>query len=1343
MRIIYAIVTLLCVYQSSVGQQQEYNFINYSSKDGLSSNTTNVILKDKYGFMWFGTEGGLNRFDGQSFTAFKHYENDSNSIGRGSVMAMVEDKNGNLWVGTNLNLSVYNRSLNNFTNYDLSKIGWIRSLCADYRGNLWIGTYTGLFYFNTKTKKIKTYKAKLNIPTQLNSDVILCVFEDHKKNIWIGTKEGLHLFDPHNETFKRFIHQSQSLQSISDNTVRTIAEDIYGNLWIGTDKGGLNVKYLGQATFEYFKSREANATTLSSDKIFKISFDKSGKLWVGTEAGLNIFDPACKEVVRIKSAPPNKYDLFGNLVGFSVREIYIDPAGLYWISTFQGGVNKYDSNLALFNHTPFNPFNTNGLSAPSVTSFAENSQGNIYIGTDGGGLNIFDYDTKKIRSLPLNTPQGNAKDILALEKVDNQLWIGTYLNGLFTINLVTHSVRHLNLMKDNTTNTYLPINCFKNDGQGHLWIGTNGSGVYRYTPKSGELIPFEKLLIQKNNELPLNGYITTIEEDKQGNIWIGSNGSGMAVFDPIQKKVKILNHANSQLPMDKVLSIYADHTGKIWVGVLGGGLALYDSDRKIFHQFSEEHLLSNNVIYKILEDNDGKLWVSTNQGISTFDIAKKRFKNYTHQNGIQQSTFNVGAGLKTSRGEIFFGGLDGFNYFNPKNLYQNKNTPPLVVTNLKINNKLTNPIDNSEISDHISVAKEIKLSYKQNFSLDFVALNYTSPHESQYSYMLEGFDKEWNNVGTVTTAIYTNIDPGSYKFRLKAKSEDGAWQTPETTIDIIVSPPFWRTYYAYFLYFILFATTLWAIRRQGIQKLKNEFALAQERLEVKLLIEKERSEAERKMELEQSKIKFLTNLSHELKTPLTLILNPIEALLVQEKNKESFQSLHLINRNAKRLLNIVNQLLDLKKIEENELQLKLSENDIISFTKEIFDSFRYISERKHIHLDFDCSINEYYSFFDKDKVERILLNLLSNAIKFTNENGRVYLHIESDPAKGLKFIIGDTGIGMSPQVQGKIFERFFQSNNKAAILNQGSGIGLSIAQEFIKLHGGVITVESQEEIGSVFSVYLPLMPLSSKSITYELTEVNPEAIFSFNLDYQLKENDKIGKPIVLIVDDSEDLRTYLRENLKTNFRIIEAADGKQGWQKALAAHPEIIISDVNMPNMDVIELIKKLKNDHRTKHIPVILLTVLEKETDQLKGLESGANDYLTKPFSFKLLNVKINNLLNLNDTFKSTYTKQIHLEVSQNAIVSEDEKFLLKIGHYIDEHITDPDLSVEELSQKMCMSRGTLYNKILSITGETPVEYVRSIRLKKAIALLEKSDMKISQIGYEVGFSTPNYFTR
>ncbi|MDI9869792.1 hybrid sensor histidine kinase/response regulator transcription factor [Flectobacillus roseus] len=1333
---LFLLLTHFCCFS----QQKEYKFINFSSKNGLSSNSINAIVKDNNGFMWFGTEDGLNKFDGQNFKVYRHKETDSTSIGRGPVIDIIKDKTGNLWLATNITLSVYNLNLDSFINYDFTNYGWITCLYADHDGKIWVGTYSGLFLFDPKTQKTVSFKSNPNDYTKLNANVINCIYEDHQHHIWIGTANGLHLYDSNSRVFRRFLHENNNPESLSRNNISCITESKQGELWIGTDQGGINVLDKKRHTFRHYVSNPNDNSTLINNSIHKLVFDKNGQLWVGMEGGLNILEQKTGKVIRVKSSPVEPNSSFINNGGRSVRDIYIDDAGIYWVAIHQGGVNKYDSNLTFFNHKHYNIFDPNGLTGSSVMAFAESPTGDIFIGTEGTGLNLWNRKTGQIHPYKLKEGKANTASIIALGVSGKTLLVGTYQRGFYSVDMTTGNSKYYLLPYSPTDTRDLPVNCIKTDSQGKVWLGTNGSGVYLFDPILQSIVTAEKIFgLKSSQKIPLNGFITAIEEDKSGNLWFASNGTGIAIFNQQQKRFTVLNHANSKLPIDKVQSIYCDHAGRIWVGAQGGGLCLYKPQSQTFEIFDESFSLSNDVIYKILEDSKGKIWVSTNKGISSFDPEKKVFRNFSYYNGVLQSTFNIGSGLKTADGQLFFGGLDGFNYFNPAEILQKKNIPPLVITSLKINNKQVNPIENSEIQEHISIAKEIVLSYKQNFSLDFMALNYTVPHESRYAYKLEGFDKEWNQVGTSTTAVYTNLDPGSYTFHLKAYSEDGSWETPEKVIEITVEPPFWMTFYAYLFYAIVIALIVWGIRRSSIQKLKREFVLEQERLEMKHLIEKERHDAEQKTELEKVKVKFLTNLSHELKTPLTLVLNPIENLMFQENSTEKLEMLNLISRNAKRLLNLVNQLLDLRKIEANELNLNATEGDLVSFCQEIVDSFKYIAVRKSIHLHFVSVYSHYHTSFDKDKMERILINLLSNAIKFTNEGGNVSFQIAQEGTSGIRLIVRDTGIGLSKDSTDKIFERFYQINNNVDILNQGSGIGLSIAQEFVKLHGGTIKVESEEGVGSAFIISLPLYSLEavqSPPIALE-PEVTPIT------DFAKSEPPKIELPIILIVDDDDDLRAYLVESLKSKYKVIEASDGRQGWQKALSYHPQLIVSDVNMPVVDGVEMVRKIKNDTRTKHIPVIMLTVLSEEVDQLKGLESGASDYLSKPFSFHLLSIKIENLLSLNSLLKSTYSKHIQLETPEIEIESEDEKFLLKLSKYVEENIEDPDLTVEELSKVMFVSRGTLYNRVLSLTGETPVEYVRSVKLKKSIALLQKNDMKISQIAYAVGFSNPNYFAR
>ena len=1297
-------------------QQKEYRVISFSSRDGLASNSVNAIIKDHDGFMWFASDNGVNRFDGQQFTTYRHKENDSTSIGTGPVTTMTLDHTGRIWLATNSTLSVYNRNQDAFHNYNLSSIGWIRSLYTDHRGRIWLGTYSGLYIFDPNTRRAKRLTMPASVLSQPKSEIITCIFEDSQKNIWLGTEDGLFLFSEKKRLLKKIMHVTNHSQKGFDDAVGSVAEDSKGHLWIGYSRSGLGVFDIKTMKFQDDQGAKSISTSLSGKFIYKTVFDKTGALWVCSDGGVGVYDTQSGAPVTIKSSLIEQNGFTPSTEMRAARYIFIDDTGICWVAIHQAGINKLDPNLAYFSHKPFRRFDPNGLTSSSVMAFAESPAGSVFIGLEGAGLNVLNRKTDVIRPFDLGSKKANSTSVISLASAGNMVWAGTYEAGLYRINTVNGSIRYFHLAKSKTDPSDVLVNCIKVGSDGKIWLGTNGAGMYWYNPQDDSIHEADSILHLKTGQhLPLNGFITAIEEDKYGNIWIGSNGSGLAVYHPGNQSFQVLNHGNSGLPIDIVQSIYCDRKSRIWVGTLGGGLSLYQPENKSFVQYAEKHALSNDVVYSILEDKGGKLWISTNKGISCFDPVKQRFRNYSHYNGVQQSTFNVGASLVAANGEMYFGGLHGYNHFDPSNFFLKRDVPPLVFTTLRINNKPVTPSDESEITEHISVAKEITLSYKQNFSLDFMALNYSVPNENRYSYKLEGFDTEWNDVGTLNTASYTNLDPGKYLFRLKVDSEDGSWQSTEKTIKVIVNPPFWRTYYAYFAYVVLILLGIWGIRRMSVQKLKVEFSREQEKLEVKHVVEKERHDVERKMELEKVKVKFLTNLSHELKTPLTLVLNPIENLMAQEKSKEKLELLNLMNRNGKRLLNLVNQLLDFRSIEANELNLNRSEEDLIYFVREIADSFAYISKRRNIHLHFVSTFTVYHCSFDKDKLERIVINLLSNAIKFTNEGGNISVQIAGDGDSGIKLIIRDTGVGLPAELSSKIFDRFFQANNQSDTLNQGTGIGLSIAHEFVRLHGGSIKVESEEGVGSAFIVSLPLLPISSQPSQSELVESIPEKTKKV-----VKTNQPvIDLPVILIVDDDHDLRTYLAESLKNKYKVIEAVDGHQGWQKTLSCHPQLVVTDVNMPGMDGREMLQKIRNDTRTKHIPVIMLTVLSDELDQMEGLQAGASDYLTKPFSFHLLGIKIENSLAINNLLKDTYSKHIRIETPEVEIMSEDEKFLLRFSSYVEEHIEDPELSVEELSKAMFVSRGTLNNKILSLTGEAPAEYVRSLRLKKALSLL------------------------
>jgi signal transduction histidine kinase/ligand-binding sensor domain-containing protein/DNA-binding response OmpR family regulator len=1333
----------------TASSQQEINFTSLTTRDGLSSNTVNTILKDRFGLLWFGTEDGLDMFDGTNFKIYRHRPGDPSSLQSNEILSLFEDAQGNLWVATSGgSLSRYNREKDAFVTVP-SGIGpgaipnnVIRDICSDHYGRIWVAHFGGVNILDPKTNEASEVPLANGESSSMLKSPANCVFEDSRHGIWIGTMFGLLEYDPGTRSLTQFLHSDKEISSLGGTIVNSVTEDNDGNIWIGTDNG-LSMLKKGAHSFSNYFANKNDSTSISSNEVNAIAID-GRKLWLGTGAGLDILDLNTGQIQKFGFDYRNVHSLTAQ----SVKSIYIDKQGIYWLGMLGGGINKYDRNLNLFNFVKSDVFDQKGLNAPVVSSFAEADNGNLFVGTDGGGLSLFDSKTRIFQHFNIASKRKGAEShitVLTLEKnAKGQIAMGTFGDGLFLFNPTSHSYRQLvqgSAIQDLNSNY---IFCIKKDHAGNMWVGTNGEGI-NVLDKDNKIIkrytPTPKL--PNDLKLPINGFIRDIEEDKAGKIWVATHGGGIAVLDMASGRFTVYNTTNSNLANDKVLTLHEDQLGNMWAGTFGGGVTVFNSNSKKLSSFSESNGLQNNTVYEILEDKNGLIWVSTNKGISSIDIKTKKINNYNYHNGVQNNNFVHGAGIVSSTGEIFFGGLEGFNYFNPANLKKNNNVPSILITDLKISNQSVSPSNGGPIKENISIAKEINLDYKQNFALSFVGLNYTSPEQNQYAYKLEGFDKDWNYVGNTSTASYTNLDPGVYTFRVKASNNDGIWNNDGASIKIYVHPPFWRTSYAYLLYACLVIGLAFYVRHRSMLKLKRRF-----------LLEQEQNEAERVRELDRLKIKFLTNLSHEFRTPISLILGPVDTLLSQQ-NEKTHGQLQMIKRNARRLLNLVNQLLDFRKMEEQELKLVESEGELVSFVKETSESFKDLSERKKIDFSFESNIHQLHTRFDHDKIERIIFNVLSNAFKFTLEGGTISLQLERstdqpDSSKvWVSMKISDTGIGIPEDKQEKIFDRFFQNSSAASVLNQGTGIGLSITKEFVQMHGGSIEVHSEYGKGTTFYIHLPFPQIATATANdkqlLEECQWNDEtkAGYAGKAIAANATSESTKTPLILLVEDNEDFRFYLKDNLRLHYNVVEASDGREGWQKTLFHHPQLIVSDISMPHMNGMELTKKIKSDKRTSHIPVILLTALTGEKEQIEGLERGANDYITKPFNFEVLSAKINNLLTLNTTLRDTYTKKIKVQGPEVEIQSEDEKLLRTVLLYLEENLTNPQLSVEDLSRQVGMSRSSLYSKILELTGQTPVEFIRSVKLDKAATLLEKSDMNVAQIAYTVGFSTPHYFAK
>ncbi|HTI94869.1 MAG TPA: two-component regulator propeller domain-containing protein, partial [Puia sp.] len=1345
---------LICLLHAAVAvycQSPDIRFSSLTSKDGLLSNSVNAILKDRYGLMWFATDDGLNKFDGTNFTVYRHKPGDPFSLRANEILSLHEDRMGELWVATSGGaVSRYERDQDRFINYPaagntdgLTPTAVVRGICSDYLGKIWIAQFAAPYILDPSTGR--TSRVSLTSTGGAVSGMSLfCVFEDSRRRMWIGTDSGLFLYKRATGSFTRFRHDGKDLASLLDDKVAALGEDRDGNLWIGTEKG-LCRMLSDNSGFISYQQLYGKDTVLARNSITAITADKNGLLWIGTMDGLHVLDPQTGH----SSTYLPEHGNIHSLTSGQIRSVYVDKEGIYWLGTFRGGVNKYDKNLNLFNLVAGDAFPGSPSGDVFINAFAERGDGKVYVGTDGGGLYLFDRITQKLRWINILPGQDKKTPVAVLAlKMSRKgiLYIGTFGKGLIILDPKTEKIRRLIMGKGSGDLNANEIFCLQEDKKGQIWAGTNGAGVdVLYNEKI--VAKFTTRPASENEKfLPVNDYIRAIEEDRDGNIWIGSHGAGLTAYSPRTDKFATYNQLNSNLPSDKVHALTVDGSGRIWIGTYGGGLSVYDQKNNIFKNFSEKDGLQNTTIYQVVEDIRGRIWASTNTGITSLDVNSGTFRSFNHNNGLQNNNFIHGSGIRLSDGEMFFGGVDGFNYFNPAELTTNRNVPVVVLTDLKVSNSPVIPGDESPIKEQISVAKEVRLAFRQNFALSFVALNYTIPKQNQYAYKLEGFDKDWNYTGPANTAYYTNLDPGTYIFHVKASNNDGVWSSTDTVIRIYVKPPFWRTIYAWLFYLFAAGALLMYSRYRGITRIRKKFVL-----------EQERQEARRLLELDRLKLKFLTNLSHEFRTPISLIMGPVDQLLATEKPDRSKDKLKMIKRNARRLLNLVNQLLDFRKMEEHELQLQLSEGELVAFVKDVSQSFTDMSERKHIKFSIQSDLEQFNAFFDKDKIERIIFNLLSNAFKFTLEGGAVTLvlrQLEVETGEGRKWVslsISDTGIGMPQDQREKIFEHFFQHKTADVVLNQGTGIGLSITKEFVELHGGVITVESEPGKGSVFTVNLPLKEVESGAEKERGMPAEEEVLLPEDGgegETPVEETNKAGNgiremPSVLLVEDNEDFRFYLKDNLRSLYKVIEAADGHEGWQKALSNHPQVIVSDISMPRMDGITLVRKLKADKRTSHIPVILLTALTGEGQQLEGLGTGANDYITKPFSFEVLNVKIRNLLELGNTLKSTYTRQIKVLTPEVTIEPEDEKLLKKIVGYLEENLANPQLSVELLSKELGMSRSSLYSKLLEITGQKPVEFIRSYKLEKAAIFLQKSDLTIAEVAYMAGFSTPNYFAR
>ncbi len=1189
------------------------------------------------------------------------------------------------------------------------------------------------------------------------------MYEDKNGVLWIGTQTGgLNRFERNDNKFISYKNDPADPWSLSNNQVTSICKDHSGYLWISTMGGGLNKFDSFNNKFIHYMNQPGNAGSISSDYIRIVIEDSEFKLWIGTnDAGLNIFDRSNIEFIKVTKDYKDIHGLNDNGI-FSILE---DNSGIIWFGTWTGGLNKFDRSKEKFRNFAHNPDDKNSLGSNEVYPIYEDKFNELWVGTGANGLDRFDKSRKKVTHYIFNRDNpgsisSNSINSICQDKKSN-IWIGTDGGGLDEYERISDKFIHYKNNPENSnsigSNHISQILC---DRHGDLWIGISTGGIDRFIINKNKFIHYRNKPGDKNS-IAVN-LVYSLFEDTEGNIWIGTYGGGLLEYNKPTNGFIHYKHdpenLKTSLSNNVVSAIMEDENRIIWIGTNGGGINKFDPDSKEFKHYTEKDGLANDVVYGILEDNKGFLWISTGNGISRFDHTDGKFTNYNVNSGLQGNDFNQWAYFKNEKGEMYFGGNNGLTEFNPGDIKDNLHAPEVVITEF---NLLHKPVSigydslfgRTILEKSIVETKQIKLNYDDNIiSFEVSALDFKNPLNNSYAYFLKGFDKDWTYKDFTQRYItYTNLNPGKYIFEVKGSNSDAVWNNKVTSLTIIIRHPWWATWWSYSLYAIIFILIFTGSTRFYLnrQVLKNQLAL-------------EHEHSKKLAEVDRIKSNFFTNISHEFRTPLTLIMGPSDNIINRCSDTAAKSQAEIIKRNAGRLLRLINQLLDLSKLDERKLKLHSTEGNIVSFIKGIVMSFEAFAERKDLILKIKAAKNDIKLFFDHDKMENIITNLLSNAIKFTPKGGEITVLLTERNSDCIEIKIRDTGIGIPETELPKLFDRFYQVDSSQTREYEGTGLGLSLTKELVELHHGTIKVQSEVSNPAAHkrgwtecTIELPrgryhlnedeILKTNEVTENHDSIELDEESLFRKNLK-GVKETDDLNneQTIILVVEDNKDVREYIRDFLVEEYVVEEAINGEQGVRKAEKIIPDLIISDVMMPKMDGNELTRILKNDEKTSHVPIILLTAKSEQESKFEGLETGADDYMTKPFDTKELLIRIKNLIETRRKLQEKFSKvELALHRTDKHLNNLDKNFLDKINAVIGKHLSEETFNIEEMGNEINMSRSQVHRKLRALTGKSPSLYMRSIRLAKAKNMIRDGAGNISEIAYSVGFSSPAYFTR
>ena len=1319
--------------------QPPQRYERLSTASGLSQSTVNKIIQDRRGFLWFATADGLNRYDGHSFVIYRHDPGDANTLSGSDISTIVEDADGNIWAGArssglnkiDLKTGKITRFTQGFSGIDFSSLTISSLLQVDHHRIFATGVGVGLLVFDTRANKFLPKDSEISHP--LVKDAVR-LYKHSNGSIWLGTKSGQLISYGGNHVFIPFDFSGKTLSSTY--RVRALFEAKNGDLLIGTEGKGLfrfnpqnqrftNVFYAGQDPL----SRQNIVSALVRDAL--------GNLWIGTDNGVYTLNG--EDFGHPKHIPSNPDPELG-ISSFSVMSMFTDSNRNTWIGTWEAGLNISFFQKSRFSVLRYKPNTFQGLLSNKVTSLSAGNDQGVWLGSNVG-LSFFNHKTGQVKHLvneavanKLNVTTGF--DVNLLQALpDGSVWVAAWGKGLFHFtppNDLKSFPYRLGEAGMKWTSMFLD--------QNRLLLGSQSKGIFAFDLTNKSFYnPFgdfsEQDLKNKN--------INSILKSSDGRIWVGTTMHGLFIYDPKTRKVEhqVRTNAANSLKYNHITCIKQDRQGRIWILTNGGGLHLYLGDSKGFRVFTVADGLGSNTLRGMEEDKKGDLWLTTNGGISKMDAKTFKFVNYDDADGLQGKEFIITAHAKNKQGWLFFGGVNGLNYLKSDSLRMRLDVPHVYLTGLKIFNKsVAVGAPNSPLTSDLPDLKTLVLQPEQSvFSLDFVAIEYQRPKNNRYAYMLEGFDEDWNYVGTQRTATYTNLSPGTYTFKVKATNSDGVWGENPVELQIEVLPPWYRTWWAYLLYFISLVGIVYAFMRE-IQ-IRESF-----RTDIRLKeIEKERIK-----ELEQIKTSFFTNISHELRTPLTLIISPIEKYFLKNNSlpKEQEGRLQSIHQNAQKLLRLINQLLDLSKIEAGKQHPVIAKHDMISQLNQIIQGFESYALQKQISLKHEFPVESLWVYYDADILEKCLSNLLSNAFKHTPEDGKIGVVLELDEVfvgklshvRNVKLKVLDTGRGISESHLPHVFDRFYQIPDAAQVV--GTGVGLSLCKELMQLHRGDIQVKSRLGEGSAFTLHFPVeLEAFDKSWVKNVNQNIPTMKLP---GISVSDAIEKEKPILLVVDDHAEMRTFIGEIFENRFQVLYSDRGEDALEQAQIYLPDLVITDWMMPGMSGINLCRALRQNAKTSHIPIVILTSKSSQESQIEGMQSGADDFVSKPFNADILEIRVNTLLEAKERLRKNWQKQmIQQELSEGKMPIFEDAFLVKATQLIIDHLSDPDFDVDDLEKGLDMSKMQLYRKLKNLTSLAGNEFIRSIRLQQAKILLETSSLNISEVAYQVGFNDPAYFTR